>query len=453
MKTLNSDSRSLLSGSIPRSVLLLAGPMFVSAVLQNAQSLIDLFWVGRLGSVSVAALALSGAVLMAMFPIQMGLATGTVALVSRAFGAGDLRRASHLAAQSLALGVAVGLLLGFASLPFLGPICRLLGAEAEVVALAVQYLRICMYGMAVGLVLFIANSALQGAGNTMAPMFAMLMANVLNLILDPLFIFGWGPMPAMGVAGAAWATVLAQGIAALGLLLLMTSGRTQLRLNLRDCRPTWPDSLRLLRIGLPSIAQMSSRSLMGLVFFKIIARFGTPVVAGYGIGMRWHMVLLMPCFVLANAAATLVGQNLGAGQPQRAKRSAWCCVAMVAGIMTVAAGLTFVFAVEAVRFFDANPAVIAVGSGFLRIVTPFYLLAGISIVLDRALNGAGCTLSTMLFTMTTLWGLQVPLAIVLSHLFDPAVHGVWWAMNIATTLHVFLSVGWFLTGRWMKKKV
>ena len=443
----------LLSGSISKAVVQLAGPMFASAMLQNAQSLIDLFWVGRLGPAAVAALALSGAVLMALFPIQIGLATGTVALVSRAYGAGDTRRASALAAQSIALAVAIGFVLGMICLPLLNPIATLLGAEPDVVVEAVRYLRISMCGMWISLILFLTNSALQAAGNTVVPMLAMLAANILNLALDPLLIFGWGIVPGFGVAGAASATVIAQGIAALGLLSVMVGGRAHLHLRLPDFRPRWHDSLRLLRIGLPSMAQMSSRSIMGLVFFRIIARFGTAVVAGYGIGMRWHMVLLMPCFVLGNTAATLVGQNLGAGQPCRARKSAWCCTAMVVAVVAVSAGLTFFYADGAVAFFDATPEVVSVGRGFLRIVTPFYLLAGVSIVLDRALNGAGCTLATMIFTVSTLWGLQVPLAIYLTHWFDPAVHGVWWAMNTATSLHVILSVIWFARGRWMRQKV
>ncbi len=448
-----SNPQALLKGSIVRAIMLLAGPMFISAFLQNAQSLIDLFWVGRLGSESVAALALSGAALMVLFPIQMGLATGTVALVSRAYGAGDARRASFLSAQSLTFAIGVGLLLGLLFLPFVDPACRLLGAEPAVAVLAGSYLRVSLYGLFAGLVLFIVNSALQGAGNTVVPMGAMLLANILNLILDPLLIYGIGWFPRLGVAGAAWATVLSHVLAAAALLTIMASGRTHLRPRWADYRPVWMDGYRLLRIGLPSMGQMASRSLMGMVFFRIIARYGTAVVAGYGIGMRWHMVLLMPCFVLANAAATLVGQNLGAGQPERAQRAAWACAGLVGVIMVTLIAVIFGFAEVSIRLFDASPAVVDIGSGFLRTVSPFYLLAGISIVLDRALNGAGCTLSTMIFTVVTLWGLQVPLALLFANWFDPPVQGVWWAMNTATTLHVILSVCWFLTGRWKRQTV
>ena len=204
---MKSSSSHLLSGNIAKAVITLAGPMFVSAILQNAQSLIDLFWVGSLGPDAVAALTLSGVVLMAMFPVQMGLATGTVALVSRAYGAGDVRRASQQAGITTPAIVAV--ILGVIFLPLLVPIATLLGAEPDVVVQAVKYLRASLIGMSSGMLLFIASSSLQASGNTTVPMMALLFANIFNMLLDPLFIFGLGPIPGFGVAGAAWATVLA----------------------------------------------------------------------------------------------------------------------------------------------------------------------------------------------------------------------------------------------------
>ena len=448
---LKPSANRLLDGHLGRVVVMLAGPMLVSAVLQNAQSLIDLYWVGRLGSNAVAALSLSGTLMMVLFPVLMGLATGTVALVSRAFGRGDSVEASRLAAQSLVLALIVGLLLGLACLPFIRPACLLLGAEPVVVELAVRYLRISMLGIFSGCMLFIGNSALQGAGNTVAPMAAMLLANVLNLALDPLFIFGWGPLRGGGVAGAALATVLSQVVAASVVIGLLVGGRTRLHLQRCDLRPRLEAARRVLAIGLPSMAQMFSRSLMGLVFFRIVARYGTAVVAGYGIGMRFHMVLLMPCFVLGSAAATLVGQNLGAGQPARARRAAWVAAGLVVAVMALSALLVLVVAEGAVHLFDSNPEVVTVGAGYLRTVTPFYVLAGLAIVLDRALNGAGSTIPTMVFTVISLWGLQVPLALYLARVTTPPVTGVWQAICIATAVHALMSVAWFESGRWQRR--
>ncbi|NLB69879.1 MAG: MATE family efflux transporter [Lentisphaerae bacterium] len=476
---MKSSSSHLLSGNIAKAVITLAGPMFVSAILQNAQSLIDLFWVGSLGPDAVAALTLSGVVLMAMFPVQMGLATGTVALVSRAYGAGDVRRASQQAGQSLTLSLIVAVILGVIFLPLLVPIATLLGAEPDVVVQAVKYLRASLIGMSSGMLLFIASSSLQASGNTTVPMMALLFANIFNMLLDPLFIFGLGPIPGFGVAGAAWATVLANLLAAAGLIWMLTRGRLQIQLEIPDFMPYLRDSIRLLQIGLPSMAQMMSRSMMGLVFYKVIARFGTEVTAGYGIGMRWHMVLLMPCFVFGNATATLVGQNLGAGQPLRARRTTWVSVALVEMVVLITVISVWIFSHQFVAVFNNTPKVVEVGSEFLRIVTPFYLMAGVSIVCDRALNGAGCTIATMIFTIISLWLVQVPLALLFSgqltflasggwwivenipiikailvkEWFSPAFHGVWWAMGAANATNMVLTVSWFSTGRWMNKKL
>lgn len=444
---------SLTGGPLAPAIVRLAGPMLVSAVLQNAQSLIDLFWVGRLGSDAVAALALSGTVLMILFPLLMGIATGTVALVSRATGAGDLRQASLQAGRSIGLALLSGIILGLICLPLIGIACELLGASPPVAAQAVRYLRIMLLGIFSACVLFVANSAMQGSGNTVTPMLIMALANLLNMALDPLFIFGLGPLPGSGVAGAAAATITSQLTASLLGITILMRGKTRLKVLWRDLVPNRRDSVKLLRIGMPSMAQMLSRSLMGLVIFRIIAGQGTATVAGYGIGMRLHIVLLMPCFVLGNSAATMVGQNLGANRPQRARRAAWTTVAINSALMAVSATLAVWLAELVVGLFDQNPEVVRVGASYLRTVTPFYIFAGLAIVLDRALNGAGCTMSTMIFTVLTLWGMQVPLALGLSRVTSPAYVGVWWAICIATLSHAVLSTAWFETGRWQKKKI
>ncbi len=443
----------LLTAPLWRSILRLAGPMFAGAMLQNAQSLIDLFWVGRLGPDAVAALALAGTLLMTLFPVIMGLATGTVALVARSFGAGDARQASYLAAQSLLLACIMGVSVGLLCLPLLEPACRLLGAEPAVVNLAVKYLRVTMVGFVSGTLLFISNSALQGAGNTLAPMGAMLLANLLNLALDPLFIFGWGWIPGAGVAGAAYATVLSQFMAAIVVIAILLGGRTRLHPRLGDFRPHAAAAWRLLRIGLPSVGQMMSRSLMSLVFFRIVARYGTFVVAGYGIGMRFHMVILMPCFVLGNATATLVGQHMGAAMPGRARRAAWTAAGIVSLFMVISALAMWLWAMPAVAWFNGQAEVIRVGSSYLRTVTPFYIFAGVSIVLGRALNGAGSTIPTLILTLVALWGLQVPLALLLARVVTPPMQGIWWAIAIATTVHGCLAAAWFELKRWQRVSV
>ncbi len=448
------DSRNeITEGSVLRALGVLTAPMLISGMLQNAQSLIDLFWVGRLGPHSIAAVAISGTILMILFPVLMGLATGTIALVARAVGADRYDDASAAASQSLMLAVVLGVLCGILGWFAADPLLRLLGAEPEVIAAGSGYLKIMLLGTFTVFVLFTGNSALQGAGDATTPMYLMLVSNVLNIVLDPLFIFGLGPFPRLGVAGAAWATILSQAIVAIMSIHVLVSGRTRLHLHARQWVPNPGLSWRILRIGIPGSGQMLSRSLMSAVMMAIVASCGTAAVAAYGTGLRFHMIILMPAFALGGAAATMVGQNLGAGQPQRAHHVAWTASIAAAVILGAAAGLLFVFARPLIRLFNTDAQVVDIGTHYLRIVSPFYLFAAVGIVLARAMNGAGDSLSPMVITIVTLWGLQVPLAILFSRLWQPATVGIWWAIVVAFVVQAVLTAAWFETGRWKRARV
>jgi len=445
------NNNHLISGSLIRGILKLALPMFASALFQNIQNLIDLFWVGRMGgSSSVAALALSGTILMMVFPVIMGMATATVALVSRRIGEGRAGEASETAAQSLMMASVLGLAVGCAGSFAAVQICRMLGSSEEVTELASSYLRISFLGSFTIFTLFIGNSVLQAAGNTVIPMCAMIMANLINIVLDPILIFGLFGFPKLGIRGAALATVLAQACAAALVLRLISKGVAGIRPNRSAWRLSGKLAMRIAQVGLPSMGQMLSRSLMALVLMRIVASSGTAAIAAYGIGLRFHMITLMPAFALANAAATMVGQNMGAGNTARARTAAWLAAGIDVGLMSVAAAAMFALAPVLVGFFDSSELVVETGTAYLRVVSPFYVFVALAIVLGRSMNGAGHTLATMVFTIISLWGIQVPLAVFLSGRFDPATHGVWWAMAFAITAHGLLVTGWFLTGRWQR---
>ena len=444
----------LVEGGIASGLLRLSGPMFVSALLQNLQSVIDLFWVGRLGSESVAALAVSGIILMLLFPVIMGVSMGTVAMVSRAIGAKNPDEAGEIAGQSMLLALIFGLAAGAVGYCFAGTLCRLLGAAPEVAPLATTYLRISFAGAFTVFILFVGNSALQGAGNSTIPMFAMALATLLNLGLDPLLIFGLLGLPRLGVAGAAVATVIAQALAAILVMSVLHSGRVAgMHAHLGRWRLRSDLAWRLLRIGTPSSGQMLSRSLMSLLLMRIVAESGTAAVAAYGIGLRFHMIVLMPAFTLGNAVATMVGQNLGAGKPDRARRSAWIATGMDVVIMAISAIILCVAARPLMGAFDKNPEVIRIGVNYLRTVSPFYIFAALAIVLGRGLMGAGDSMGSMVCTIIGLWGVQVPLAFYLSRVITPSTQGVWWAIAAAITVHGLLVTIWFETGRWKHKRV
>ncbi|MFH0963346.1 MAG: MATE family efflux transporter [Planctomycetota bacterium] len=444
---------TLTTGSILRGLGHLSVPMLVTGLLQNVQSLIDLFWVGSLGPSAVAAVAMSGAVLMTLFPLVMGISTGTIAIVARAAGAGRLEEAEEAASQSMLLSLVFGVVSGIAGILLSGFLLDLLGAGADIAEAGTAYLRISLLGSATVFVLFIGNAALQGVGDALTPMWIMLVANVLNIFLDPAFIFGLGPLPRMGVRGAALATVLAQGAAAFLSVFFLLNGKTHLHLKLHHFKPALFLCWRILRIGIPGAGQMLARSLVNAVMMRFVAAAGTIAVAAYGVGMRFHMIVLMPAFALGGAAATMVGQNLGAGEPRRAKRSAWYATLIDVAIMCVAAAAFMVFAPDMIGAFNSDPDVVAVGTNYLRIVSPFYVFAALGIILGRALNGAGDSMTPFIITMLSLWGLQVPLAVAFSRLWQPAIHGIWWSMAAAMAVHGILVASWFETGRWMKKHV
>ncbi len=440
------DNDCITSGSLVKALSGLAWPMFVGALLQNLQSLIDLFWVGKLGSDAVAALAMSGTVLMMVFPVVMGISTGTIAFVSRAVGGRRHQEASDVAVQSIILSVFLGLIAGIIGWVSARYLCVWLGASDEVTRLGMSYLRISCAGCFTVFVLFVGNSVLQGAGNAVIPMAVMILSNILNMILDPIFIFGLLGVPRMEVKGAALATVLSQTIAAAVVLTALWIGVSGIRVRVWRFETTlvW----KILKLGILGAGQMFSRSLMALVLMRIVAMYGMVAVAAYGIGMRFHMIILMPAFALGNAAATIVGQNLGASKPDRAQSAAWLASGVDAVIMIGSAAIACWLAPVLVGFFDPNPEVIKVGAAYLRTVSPFYVFVAFAIVLGRALQGAGDAMSPMVLTVICLWGLQIPLAIFFSRHFASPTQGIWWAVAIAITVHGISVAGWFLRGKW-----
>ena len=450
---LEANRRRLTEGPLWPGLMGLAGPMFVSASLQNTQSLIDLFWVGRLGSEAVAALALSGTILMMLFPLVMGLSTGTVAIVSRCVGSGRMDEAADTGGQSLMVALLFGLAAGAAGRFWAADLCRLLGGQGALVRLGADYLGVSFLGCFTVFVLFIANSILQACGNSVVPMIAMVFSNLLNIVLAPVLIFGLLGAPRMEVYGAALATVISQAAAACIVLVVLARGSAGITVRMRHWRLGGPAAWRVIRLGVPSSGQMLSRSLMSGVLMRVVAGFGTATVAAYGIGMRFHMVVLMPGFALGNAAATIVGQNLGAGRPDRSERVAWLAVLVDAAIMLASAAVLVLFAPQLMRFFNDHDEVVALGARYLRIVSFFHVFAALSIVLGRALQGAGDTVSPMVTTILGLWGLQVPLALILPHFFAVATDGIWWSIAITLTANGLMVAAWFQTGRWKAKRV
>jgi len=450
IREISNRNKDLTQGSILHAITYLAGPLMVIAVLHTTQSLIDMFWVGRLGAASIAAVAMSGTIMMILFTIIAGISTGTLALVARNVGAKDSKKADAVATQSIYLAVILATLVVVAGLLFTERLFLLLGASHDVIEAGIGYLKILLVGGITMFMLFLGNSILQGAGDTITPMKLMVLANIINIVLDPVFIFGLG-VPRMNTSGAAVATVISQAVSSVLVLWMLSNGRSIVHIHLTKWKIRFDLLKEIIKIGLPSSMQMFLRSLMGVVLIGIVAGFGTSAVAAYGVGMRLQMVVLMPAFALGGSAATLVGQNLGARQPKRAKRSAWVATALDIIIMTFIAIIFFYFAYQFMAVFNKDEKVISLGVQYLRITTPFYIFIAFGIVLNRALAGAGDTFVPMIITLLTLWGFQVPAAILLSRNTSLGVTGVWWAIALASLLNGLLIFGWFQTGRWKRR--
>lgn len=442
---------NLLHGGVVRTALKLAAPMLFSSLLQNLQSIIDLYWVGFLGKEALAAAAICGTIFLMVFPLILGTCSGAVALVSRAIGAGSDDEAGRIAGEAWRLALIMGVAMGFAGVFSVNWLCVAAGAEGVVLQLCSQYLSILFAGSFTAFALFVGNSIMQGAGNTTVPMVAMVVANIINIFLDPVLIFGHYGIPPMGIRGAAVATVISQFVSAVMIYYLLKRGRYGIRMRLM--KPEIGLVKRLFRVGVPGSGQMLSRSVMALVLMRIVAGFGTTAAAAYGIGLRLLIILLMPAFAIANAVAVMVGQNLGAGKPGRASRAAWSLALIDACFMALAA-LFFRYGGEwvAARFSDA-PEVQSLCVDFLRIVSPFYVFSALAIVLGRAFMGAGDAVPPMICTIVSLWGLQVPLAVILPGYFVQPSHGVFWAISIAVTAHGIMVALLFMLGRWKNRMV
>lgn len=444
----------LTEGSIVRSLVRLSVPIVFANILQTAYQLIDTFWVGRLGAKAVAAVSLSFPIIFLLVSLGGGLVIAGSILVAQYTGRQDHNAADHVAGQTLVvmLVCAVALsLLGWAWAP---GIMRLMGAAPGVTASAVVYLRITFAGLVFFYGYFVFQSLMRGVGDVTTPMYIVLATVILNLILDPVFILGFGPVPAMGVKGAAVTTVMTQGLAAVVGIWLLFSGKYGIRLRVRNLLPDFALIKKMVGLGVPASLEQSTRAAGLTVMTLLVASFGTTAIAAYGIGIRILSFVIIPALGFSMAASTLVGQNMGAGKMDRAEATAvqasWVAFIVLTGI----GALAFVFAVPLVRaFIPGDPAVISGGAHFIRLMAFTFGMIGVQQVINGVFRGSGNTLVAMMFAIISLWVLRFPLAYVLSKHTVLGVDGIWWAFPISNTLAAAAALVWFARGSWKRKNL
>lgn len=445
--------RDLTQGSIAKNIWVLSIPMIASNMLQAGFNLVDMFWVGRLGAAALASVAMSGSILMIVMFLMIGVGIGTTALVARAIGEKNRVKADNVAMQSLIMGFFVSLVfavLGYLLSPWL---LQVLGADQQVLTLGLGYMRILFLGVMAMFYMFLISAILNGAGDATTPMIILVVATVINIVLDPIMIFGWFGLPAMGVSGAAWATVISEAIGSLIALEILLRGRSRVHVRIKQLQIDWLTIMAIFRIGIPASGQMVLRGLLNIALIAIVANFGTHAIAAFGVGARINMLALMPGFAFGQAAATLMGQNLGAKKPDRASASAWLATGYYALFMIVMTLLFLVYAPQIMAFFNNEADVIAIGTSYLRLTVIGYVFVALGIVLSRALAGAGDTFMPMIITFVALWLVQIPLAIILSQRPELGLDGIWLAILVAYFLSGVLMVMWFQAGKWKQHKI
>jgi putative MATE family efflux protein len=445
--------RDLTTGSIHRNIWILAVPMILEMAALSVTQIVDTYWVGKLGSAALAAVTISIALRWVINSLANGLGIGGMAVVARRIGAREKAQADHATWQAVLLAIFVSLVLGALGTLVATPTLRILGADADVLAMGVSYLRILFGGLFTLVLIFVINALLRGAGEARLALWVLVLSQGLTIILEPLLIFGWGPFPALGVNGSAWASVLGFGAGALLQMAILLSGRARIGLDLRNLRPNLPLMWHIVKIALPSTIQMTLRSTSRLTILAIVGLYGTFATAGFGVGNRILLIAIIPGFGLGNAVATLVGQNLGAAQPHRAERSAWWVTAYSTSLLAAFALLFFSFAHPLIAFFDPTAEVVKIGTEFLRIVAPSLIFSAVGVVLARGFDGAGNTVPAMFVNLLTLWGMEVPLAYGLSQWTGLGITGVWVGRALANTANGLVFAFWFRLGRWKKREV
>ena len=443
--------RDWTKGSIMRNLLSLSWPMVITNTFMMLGPTIDMVWVGKLGSASIAGVGVAGMAVMLLNSMMMGLAQGMRAVISRYVGAVDFEGASHAARQALVICAGFSITMAIIGIFLAESILILLGLEADVVAEGAAYMRILFVGSVAMSFRMLIEGIMQASGDTVNPMKITIGYRFFHIALCPFLIFGWWIFPALGVRGAALTNVISQSLGtAIGFWFLF-SGRTRLRLNMKNFQIDPGMILRIVKVGFPALISGIQRNISQFLLMWFIVPFGTLAVAAHTLNQRIEMMLFMPAFAIGMASGGLAGQNMGAGQPERAERGAWLAVGVVEGIMIVCSVVILVAAENIVRLFSVEAGLIEFAATFLRIAVAGYMVLGFVAVLMNTLSGSGDTVPPMVVGMATVCLVTLPLAYILPRVTTLGVYGVRWAMVADLVIPAFVFIGYFRRGRWKSK--
>lgn len=454
LAALRGSESNFTSGSINRAIFLLSVPMILEMAMESLFFIVDVFFVAKIGTEAVATVGLTESVLTLVYSLAMGLSAGATALVARRVGEGNARDAGVVVGQVILLSVGMAVLVGVPGFLFGEDILRLMGADERLIANGAPFTKMIFASAPAIMLLYTLSGALRGAGEASVAMRSLWVANGVNIVLCPVLIFGWGPFPELGVLGSAVATTLGRstGVAYQLAAFLRTRGGT-VQLSRPDLRPDFAVIRNLLSVAAGGTGQFLIASASWVFLMRILSTFGPDVVAGYTIAIRIIVFTILPSWGMANAAATLVGQNLGAGHPDRAETSAWRAAYCNVVFLVLVAVVFFLGAAPIVGFFDRHPGVVAVAVQSLRIFCLGYLAFAFGMVMTQALNGAGDTRTPTLLNLLCFWAIEIPLAYLLANPAGWGPTGVFWAVAFSETLLAVFAVWVFRRGRWKLVKV
>ena len=452
-EALSGEHRDYTTGNIGRLIVLLAIPMVLEMLMESLFGIVDIYFVARLGADSVATVMLTESNLVLVFGIALGLSMATTAVVARRIGEKDPQGAAVAATQSIIVGLALSLVVGVIGIAFAPQLLRVMGATPAVIAIGHRYTATLLGGSLVIFLIFLINAIFRGAGDPALAMRTLWLANAINIVLDPCLINGWGPFPHLGVMGAAVATTTGRGIGVAYQLHALMSGKSRVRIRLSQIRLNVDVMTRLIRVSFSGMIQFLIATASWLVLIRIVSLFGTAAVAGYGLGIRIFMFVLMPSWGLSNAAATMVGQNLGAGHPERSEQAVYRTGYYNMFYMLSLSAVFLCFAPQLTGFFTSDPDVLPVAVTLLRVLSIGNIFYAWGMVIVQAFNGSGDTVTPSIINFFCYWMFQSPLAWIFATRIGLGPKGVFGSIPMAEAAMTIAAITLFRRGSWKSKKI
>ncbi|MEQ8416874.1 MAG: MATE family efflux transporter [Imperialibacter sp.] len=453
LEALKGGEQDFTEGNLNKAIFLLSIPMIIEMSMESIFAVVDVFFVSKVSVNAVATVGLTESVMMIVYSVAVGLSMAATATVARRIGEKNHQAASVAAVQAIILGLTFALVIGLAGAFYAREILQIMGGSPELIAEGYGYTRWIFLGNVSLMLIFLINAIFRGAGDASIAMWALFLANAINCVLDPLFIFGFGPIPAMGVEGAAIATTTGRSIGVVFQVYHLFKGNSRIKITIRSLVVKWDILKNMIKVSIGGVGQFLIESASWIFLMRVMSLFGESALAGYTISFRVLVFTLMPSWGLANAAGTLVGQNLGALKPDRAETSVWRTALINVVFLGIVGAVFLIFAEEVIAIFTPDEAVVSFGTQSLQIICLGYVFFAYGMVLIQAFNGAGDTRTPSVINIFVFWIFQIPFAYWLAVTMGWGPSGVFWAIAVAHSLLAIIGVIIFRRGRWKTVKV